>query len=427
MSVAVSLASKDALLKRYYPEGAQIPADLVDEVEGEFGKLLELDTDYQFGGKLKAMVPTEYTMVTGGSHDYKTSYKNSTPSDSDDYDVPAKDEFQHIFVDGKYIRAAKANPALRYESNIETLNDSRRAIKACHKRIRGWKPWGDEGGSIARLKSTVTLGSTNGEFVNRVNINRIERGMYLQAGPNLNGTSVRTGRVQVKTVNRKKGTFTIDVNWNSGIPAIVASDYLFIEGDAAKGWAGWQTWVPFKHADVGTLYGVDRTQEIDRQAGMRIPMEATAKPFSYLTELMKWVIEQGKMTEIAFTTTRELARLQLDLRSHQYGVDVKTIGFGGGVEVMFPTSGRSIKVIGDRYLAPVHMPEDAPLYCATSKRAWKRLMVGELAWLEEDGRRFRYVEGEDVLQAGYGGNGNFICVRTDECFVVGDSTYVTDA
>lgn len=427
-AVAKSIASADALLKRMYLGGAEVPGYLIDDVQGPLLAMVESNTNTRFGGKGKAMMPVVSELPAGSSHSYESAYEDAAPSESDDYDIPYREEWKHIFISGNYLTLVKNNSDLHYMEQ-RAIDDSELAVKACYLR-QSWKVWGDTGGALGRLTSDQTLSSTTLNFVNGLAVHRIVRNMWLEFSAT-DGTSgtVKTGKVKVVSVNRKARTVTINTALNSAVPDIAASDYVFARGDFGKGWAGWASWVPFTHANAATtFYGVDRSVDVQRYAGLRIPLPATERPTTYLAEIARWNREFGKTRQrVVFTTPAELQRLELDLNSRvdvNYGSN-PNIGFDN-MMVKFKNA-PTLSIVADRYLAPPHMPDTTPLYCVTSPQAIRMLMAGKLSWQEYDGSLWRYIPGQNVLQAAYGGLGNFYVPRTDECFVVGDETYVTES
>lgn len=433
MAIARSLASADALLKRYYLGGAEIPPDLIEDIEGPFSRMVDASTDTRFGGKGKAMLPVVTGLPANASHSYKTAYKNASTTKSDDYDIPAEDDFIHIFAEGKFLRLAKSNPDLSY-IEARMIADSERAVRAFRLR-HSYKPWSDRGGAVAMISADTNVATTTLKFVNRLAVHRMEKDQILEFskdnGKTTPAAGVLPGQAKILKVNRKSGEITLNGNLSTLVPTVAPGDFVFMAGDYGKGWAGVLDWTPLLESEaITTLYGVDRSPDTTRYTGLRIPLPATEKPYTYLTELCRWSTEFNKRLDVVFTTPYELARLQLDISSRpsaevQIG-QTASIGYDNAM-VRFPKMGKTLMVIADPFMAPPHIPETAPLYYGTSKKAWERTTAGPFSWLDEDGRVWRYVEGENILQAGYGGYGNYYCCRTDHCFWVGDETYVTDS
>lgn len=428
VAVATSIASADALLKRMYLDGSEVPGYLIDEVEGPLLAMAEANVNARFGGKGKAIMPVVSELPAGTSHSYEAAYEDAEPSISDDYDIPYREEWKHIFISGNYLTLAENNSDLHYMEQ-RAIDDSELAIKACYQR-KSWKIWGDTGGALGRLSTDTNLSSNTLVFVNRMAVHRIVRKMWLEfsATDGISGV-VKTGKVQVQSVNRRTGEVVINGVLDVLVPSIAASDYVFARGDFGQGWAGWTSWVPFTHAAAATtFYGVDRSVDVQRYAGLRIALPPTEKPTTYLSEIARWNREFGKTRQrVVFTTPAELQRLELDLNTRvdvSYGSN-PNIGFDN-MMVKFKNA-PALAIVADRYLAPPHIPDTAPLYCVTSTQAVRMLLAGKFRWQEYDGAMWRYVQGKNVLQAAYGGLGNYYFPRTDECFVVGDETYVTES
>jgi len=83
------------------------------------------------------------------------------------------------------------------------------------------------------------------------------------------------GSVVLTGIDRDLGTLTVvGGNWNAQIPGLVATDFLYKQGDAANGGAnvsltGLGGWLPPAAPGAGLFFGVNRTADVTRLGGVR--------------------------------------------------------------------------------------------------------------------------------------------------------------
>ena len=82
------------------------------------------------------------------------------------------------------------------------------------------------------------------------------------------GGTVHTGSITVTDVNRDTGVLTTDAT--SAIGSAAVGDYIFQEGDYDAKLSGLAAWVPSTAPGATSFFGLDRTTDVTRLAGIRI-------------------------------------------------------------------------------------------------------------------------------------------------------------
>lgn len=115
--------------------------------------------------------------------------------------------------------------------------------------------------------NTVTLGSA-------ADVRNFKPGMYVEAGPNSDGSSLRSGNTYVTAVDRAAGTITL--NSAAAISSFADNDYLFRQGDSGSGNTvdGFEQHLPL--STPGSFRGADRTKDTENLGGVRVDDTATS-------------------------------------------------------------------------------------------------------------------------------------------------------
>ena len=217
-----------------------------------------------FGGDQKNFVP-RYARPQGRSANFGIAQQNKSGSKYSKFAVTRIEDFALASIKGQTIKATKGDAnalvdAITSEVDGAIMTASESAQISLYR---------NGGGSRGRLNATAISGATV-TLLNAADIVNFENGMWLVAA-STDGTSgsVRAGRVQISSVDRDLGTITASSNWSTGIPAIAASDYLFMEGDFGAMMSGLDAWIPASAPTSTAFFTVDRTADVTRLGGIR--------------------------------------------------------------------------------------------------------------------------------------------------------------
>jgi hypothetical protein len=187
-------------------------------------------------------------------------------------------------------------------------------------------------GSIGQVANTsyattvLTLSETD-------DVTNFEVGQTLVTSATDGGGSVRTGTLVIVGVNRSIGTVTMSANLSTGISAIATDDYIFCQGDYDLKVKGVQAWIPYGGPSATSFFGVDRTADTTRLAG--IYQSGVGKPVEEaLIDLMVLIGREGGAPDHVFVNFTDYGNIEKALGSKVQYVNVNSpdmpeIGFQG--------------------------------------------------------------------------------------------------
>lgn len=236
--------------------------------------------------------------------------------------------------------------------------------------------YGNGGGAIG-AQGAGGIGSAVLTLANPTDATNFEKDMFITSSAT-DGTSgtIRTGRVQLISVDRSAGTLTADQNWDTGITGFAASDFLFVEGDFGAKITGLDGWLPATAPTGGdNFFGVDRSQDPDRLAGIRHNGSLQTIEEALIDGASKVNALGGGMPDFVYMNprnTRELVKL-LDSRI-EYS-SIKPAGLPEAAEFGF----RSIMLQADHGMVQVVSDRNCPVNTAFMLQldTWVLASLGE--------------------------------------------------
>jgi hypothetical protein len=307
-----------ALLKRIYPE------DKVEKLMYDNNPLFAMmPKGYEFFGESEHRA-IRYAHTVGRSADFGTAKANKQGSSVTKMLVTTVTDFSLYSVGGRLIRASSsAKGAL-----VNALTEEVDAAMDAMNRSFGWGVYNNGGGALGKIASGTTGATVTLDTID--DIVRFEVGQWLQAS-STDGTSgsVRAGRVQVTALDRDAGTITVSGNWNAAgnIPLIGATDYLFADGDFGARMSGLKAWIPTTAPGATSFFGLDRSVDVVRLGGARIPGTNLS-----IVEAVKKGLQvgyrNGAKTSHIFMNDKNFLDLDLELQSQKRYVDTKVAGVG---------------------------------------------------------------------------------------------------
>ena len=254
------------LLKTIYPNGLAS----VGYENSPALALIKKRTD--FTGENQA-VPLRYGNQTGRSALFSKALSLKQPSSGKKFLVTRAKDYCLGGIDAEAMKAAMSSGAIAegLKNEIESMAYSMtRSVSSALFRTGGGVI-----GQIASGFNTPTLTLTSPD-----DIVNFEVGMTLDAAPTpgFGGVPFSGGANAVVTsIDRIAGTVTAAVAWNVAIPGGLANgDYLFQAGDYGAKLKGLNAWIPSVAPSPGdNFFGVDRSTDVTRLAGLRIPALST--------------------------------------------------------------------------------------------------------------------------------------------------------
>lgn len=258
MSGEANMTNFKAALKVLYPAGCEI----VYYQKNPFAALVNRNTKF-VGDEDTILI--KYTTTQGRSRTFSKAQANKKPSALAKFRVTRKPDYSLASLKNELILASESDagaimPALK--SEMDSAYDS--AVNS-----EAYSLWDIGTGARGQVGSftgaTVTLKKTSDHVY-------FEVGMTLAvSATNGGGSGVRTGTVEILSINRDTGVLTMTGTVTSGISAIANDDYIFVDGDYDLGLAGVPAWIPKTAPTSGdSFFEVDRSKDVTRLAGHRI-------------------------------------------------------------------------------------------------------------------------------------------------------------
>jgi hypothetical protein len=245
-----------------------------DELESPFyqaSKLYQIcrkDTEYR--GEDRTVV-IDVAPSAGGSADFTEALNNQDAPQQVRFAVTHRSEYQVFTVQNSLIARAKGKGAI-----VDILKYSTDKARYAFARAAARKIWGNGGGAIGQLATTVTLTTNVLSFRNRTDIAGLEVGMQLtfasDDGSALSPAGTRDSgkKLKVTAVNRPANTATMSDLLNT-VASITTNDFVHRSGDYANSFTGKRGWTPTSDPTGGeNFFGIDRsTKDVSRVSGIR--------------------------------------------------------------------------------------------------------------------------------------------------------------
>lgn len=189
-------------------------------------------------------------------------------------------------------------------------------------------------GSIGNIGTSTLAGQTI-VLSNSDDVCNFEVGMTIVLSATDGGGTVRAGSLLVDGVDRNNGTVHVTQNISTGVPTAAASDYVFQQGDYDLKVKGLSAWLPYGGPSATPFFGVDRTADSSRLAG--IWQDGSAKPIEEaLIDIAVRQSREGGRPDHCFMNYTDYANLEKALGSKVQYVDVMAptmpeVGFRGMV------------------------------------------------------------------------------------------------
>lgn len=296
----------DAALQQHYT-GKRI-RDLAERANPFFGMVPKNE---KVGGN-GMKTPLMFRNSTGGSGSYDKARDNAVEGGYAAFLNTHRDHFHVVKIGHKVMKLASYKEAF-FETKKEIDRGINQATNALSRKL-----FGDRGGSVARLANTA-FATTALQLVNIQDAYMFDKNEKLVLSPNKDGSAVRAGTLTVSAVNRSTGVLTLTGNIVAGVAAVAQNDFIFKEGDAAKGWTGMESYCPRSATDLSaSLLGVNQLDDPTRLGGVRI--DATSMNIEEaLIELAAQLSFEGAMPDYAFVNPIRFKDLNLSVSSGRLG------------------------------------------------------------------------------------------------------------
>jgi hypothetical protein len=389
MSTQANSTNLAALYKILYPQG-HVP----DLTYQDFPFLSLMGRDENFYGS--SMFQTlKYSNGNKRSSTFSSAQGNSGPSSAVGFTVTRAKDYAVAYIDHESMEASEKDEGAFVDLFKHEVDSAMNAAVISEAQSLA----GDGSGAIGQVGAISTNTITLADIAQAVNF---EVGNVVVLGASLAAGSPRAGTLTITGINRKTGVLTFSANVTTGIAAAVVNDYLAIEGDWQAKPKGFSAWIPEVDPSSTAFFGVDRTPDILRLAGVRD--DYSAKPIEEALVLAaKDMNLNGAACDYGFVTYDKHAELENALGSKIQYVDVVSpVGIGfRGIKIM---SGKKPVTI----LADLTAKTDR-LWMVQSG-TWKlRSLKKSIRMLEQDGNKSLRVSNADASEVRIGGYKQFTC------------------
>lgn len=404
----LDLTKASAILKELY-DGQEVTQLMYKD--SPLFALMPKDED--FLGKEKPL-PNRVSDPQGASADFRQAQLNKRSSLYEAFKLTRDKDYSVASIDtetmlasasdvGAFVRAAKAE----MDGAIRTM-----------ARRHGWKTYGDGTGSMGNATAAVNGGICTISMVDPDAIAKIEVNQTVElrqaAGTLRTFTGpTNTTQVVVNTVNRSAGTFTVIGSEGEAISAVsgtASTDFVCVAGDYNKSFRGVAAWIPVVAPSATPFFGVNRTVDSERLAGVR--MSGAGKPQDEaLADAARLMGRAGASPTHLMTNFTKYSALEKILGSKVRYVDEEIAGIAfRAIEIAGPS--RSIKVLADR---------DCPgnLQYMLTIEDWAFESLGQAGRiLDQDGNTILRDPFSDSYEVRIGSYGQFRCVNPGHSGVI---------
>lgn len=217
----------------------------------------------QFGGANK-VIDVIYGNAQGRSATFSNALANQTDVKVIKFTITRDKDHAVASIDNETILASQGDAYALLEASktqIDSALDSLiRSVSIAMYRSGS--------GSIGQCNANAT--GTSLQLKVADDVTNFEVGQELVFSTADGGGSLKSGSVQVTKVNRSTGELTVEaLTAIAGGSGVAANDYIFVQGDYDKKIKGLSAWVPLSDPSATPFFGVDRSVDPTRLAGVR--------------------------------------------------------------------------------------------------------------------------------------------------------------
>jgi hypothetical protein len=334
----LDLTSMNAALKELYD--GQAVENLVYR-DNPFLAMVKKSTD--FGGKYKP-IPIITGTSQGRSSTFSTALANQTSMQIESFLLTRKADYSIATIDNQTMMASRTD-------KMSFLNGARVVVDGAMRAITNSLAsalYRSGTGTIGKISGSVSTGVIT--LTDPTTVTQFEKDQVLQANATDGGTP-RAALGYVIAVDRSGGTVTVSdtgIDGNAGTPSgWQANDFLLVQGDNNAKVSGIAAWIPASAPSSAAFYGVDRSVDPVRLAGVRYDGSA-ASIEEALIDASSLLAREGGRPNVAFMSFASYAALEKSLGSKVQYIDLKGPGEIAFRGIRVNGAASEIKVVPDR-------------------------------------------------------------------------------
>jgi len=382
--MSLDLTSFSAALKQHYTN------DRIENMVYKDNPFLAMVAKYETFGGENLKLPIKYGVPQGRSAAFATAQANKTNTQLKAFLLTRNKDYSLASIDNETIEASRGNSNAFMEAATLEIDG------AIHSATRSLATalFRSGSGSIGQVTTGGT--GTSITLVVTEDVVNFEIGMELVFSTADGGGSVKAGSVTVVGVDRDLGVLTVDAM--SAIASGAGSatnDFIFVAGDYDSKVKGISAWIPASAPSATLFFGVDRTADVTRLAGVRY--DGSAQPIEEaLISAAARIAREGGTPDYCFLSYSKFADLEKALGSKVMYVDKHVnpeIGF------------RGILIHGPRGPINVIPDQNCPSNTAfmLSMEGWKLYSLGKCPKiLDTDGLKMLRESSADAVEVRVG-------------------------
>lgn len=330
MTSPLDISSASAVLKEYY---SRQRVEQLTYKDAPFYALIPKIKDF-YGDSYP--LPMRVTNPQGASAAFATAQANKQASNYKKFSLTRVKDYSLASISTEAILASSNNAGAFLQLATAEIDGSMETMK----RRLGWALYGNGSGIIGTIAS---IGSNIATLATTDDVVRFEVGQTVEV--RTSGGTLRGGTnpVKVTAVDRDSGLVTLSATPTS----TAATDTFNVEGDYNAKISGLAAWIPSSAPSNTPFFGVDRTVDATRLAGIRV--QSAGKPIDEaLIDAARRVGREGLGNpDYVFCSFSKYASLEKTLGARIRYKDVSVAGVGfKGIEVTGPVS--TMTVLPDR-------------------------------------------------------------------------------
>ena len=281
----------------------------------------------------------------GRSATFSNAQAQKTPSVFRDFTLTRSKDYSLASITSEAIMASETNPGAFLRLATKEIDGALASLK----RSLAFTAYGDGSGSLAAITSVSSANPSVITLTNVEDIVKFEVGQLLQVKSTAGAARIfATGitTATVAAVDRDAGTITTDVDNSGNTDTIVATDLFYVVGDYNAKFTGLAGWIPSTAPSATPFFGLDRTLDATRLAGVRV--SSSGKPLDEaFIDAARRVGREGGTPGNAFMGFSRYASLEKTLSSRVVYEEVEIAGVGfRGIKISGPS--KPIVVMADR-------------------------------------------------------------------------------
>lgn len=403
--MSLDMTSFDKALKEYYTDEA---VEMMVYKSNPFLAVVPKSEEF-FGRNLP--IPIIYGNPQGRSRNFARAQTRGQILNSlvTQFTLTRVSDYGVATIQNEVMEASKSNMGAFLEAATVEIDGIINSLTRSLAIAQFKSGYGDIGTIGSFSTTTITLSVAE-------DVTNFEIGQELDLSSSLNAATLRaygtSGNGLIVTgVNRSTGVLTFGFNVNdatNGIPTIANGDTIFVRGDRDNSAsptlgkiAGLAGWLPFTAPTSTAFFGVDRSVDPVRLAGLRI--DGSASPIEEAgVEGAVQVAREGGAPDHWFMNFSKYSQLEKALGSKVQYVDLK-VG-----EIAF----RGIRINGPKGEIKVVPDQNCPLNLSYMLQldTWKHYSLGKsVRVLDTDGLQMLRQAASDGVEVRYGYYANLSC------------------